>query len=54
MTDPFQPLTAKVASDAERTKLRRKQGASHGGKTHRGKPKAKRFLFGYKTDKVKA
>lgn len=48
MTDPFQPLSAKPPSDADRIKQRIKEGASHGGKTHRGKPKPRKFLYGYK------
>ena len=42
-----------IHADAERLKLRAKQGASHGGKAHRGKPKASRFLYGYKAKAAK-
>lgn len=53
MKDPFEPLTAKPKTEEDRIKLRLKDAAAHGGKTHRGKAKTTRFLFGYKTNKVR-
>ncbi len=47
MTDPFKPLSAKPKDEAERLRRRELEGASHGGKQHRGtRTNANRFLFG--------
>jgi hypothetical protein len=47
MNDPFKPLSAKQPTAEATTKLRRSQGASHGGKAHRGKNGGKPpILFG--------
>jgi len=53
VNDPFSPPSAKPATEAERIKRRITEGASQGGKAHRGCPKPMRLQFGRKTKKAK-
>lgn len=47
MNDPFAPLSAKPKDEKERIRRRELEGASHGGKKHRGtRTNGNRFLFG--------